>query len=68
MKLKEGDSALWVTQVQQMNKLFPDCDNHKAIQALERTKDALERKVHLQLALTALFFELRSILRGQAPL
>jgi len=66
MKIKEGDTALWVTQAQQLNKLFPDCDSHKAIQAIERTKDALERKVHLQLALTALFFELRTILRGQS--
>lgn len=66
LKIKEGDTALWVAQVQQLNKLFPDCDSHKAIQAIERTKDALERKVHLQLALTALFFELRTILRGQS--
>ena len=68
MALKEGDTALWVTQVQQMNKLFPNCDSQKAIREIERTKDALERKVHLQLALTALFFELRSILRGKPSL
>lgn len=66
MQIKAGDTALWVTQVEQMNKLFPNCDSQKAIQAIERTKDALDRKVHLQLALTALFFELRIILRGQA--
>ncbi len=65
--IKPGDTALWVTQVQQMQKLFPDCDSHAAIKAIERTKDALSRKVHLQLALTALFFELRKHLRGQTP-
>ncbi len=65
LKLKEGETALWVTQVQQMIKLFPNCDNYSAIKAIERTKDALERKVHLQLALTALFFELRQHLRNQ---
>jgi len=64
LELKEGETALWVTQVQQMIKLFPNCDNHLAIKAIERTKDALERKVHLQLALTALFFELRKHLRN----
>ncbi|NQV16095.1 hypothetical protein HQ531_11605 [bacterium] len=64
LQIKEGDTALWATQVQQLNKLFPNCDSPKAIKAIERTKDALERKVHLQLALTALFFELRKRLRG----
>ena len=63
---KPGDTALWVAQVQQLKKLFPECDYHGAIQAIERTKDALERKVHLQLSLTALFFELRKHLRGQS--
>lgn len=66
LDIKPGDTALWVTQVQQMQKLFPHCDSHGAIKAIERTKDALSRKVHLQLALTALFFELRKHLRGQA--
>ncbi|MCF7827134.1 MAG: hypothetical protein K9N29_10860 [Candidatus Marinimicrobia bacterium] len=66
LNIKPGDTALWVTQVQQMQKLFPACDSHAAIQAIERTKDALSRKVHLQLALTALFFELRKHLRGQS--
>lgn len=66
LRIKEGDTALWVTQVQQMNKMFPACDSSKAIKAIERTKDALERKVHLQLALTALFFQLRLILRGRS--
>lgn len=66
LDIKPGDTALWVTQVQQMQKLFPACDSHAAIQAIERTKDALSRKVHLQLALTALFFELRKHLRGQS--
>jgi DNA polymerase-3 subunit delta' len=61
---KEGETTLWVSQVQQMNKLFPACDSRGAIQAIERTKNALERKVHLQLALTALFFELRKHLRA----
>jgi len=64
MELKPGDTTLWVTQVAQMRKLFPDCDSHGAIKAIERTKDALSRKVHLQLAITALFFELRQHLRG----
>ncbi|NQV50948.1 MAG: hypothetical protein HQ507_10640 [Candidatus Marinimicrobia bacterium] len=66
MDSKPGDTALWVAQVQQLKKLFPECDYHSAVQAIERTKDALERKVHLQLALTALFFELRKHLRGQS--
>jgi len=66
LDLKPGDTALWVTQVQQMRKLFPNCDSHGAIKAIERTKDALSRKVHLQLAITALFFELRRHLRGNA--
>lgn len=66
LNIKPGDTALWVTQVQQMQKLFPACDSHAAIKAIERTKDALSRKVHLQLALTALFFELRKHLRGQS--
>ena len=66
LQIKPGDTALWVTQVQQMNKLFPQCDGQKAVRAIERTKDALDRKVHLQLALTALFFQLRIILRGQS--
>lgn len=66
LDIKPGETALWVTQVQQMQKLFPHCDSHGAIQAIERTKDALARKVHLQLAITALFFELRKHLRGQA--
>ncbi len=64
LQIKEGETALWVTQVQQMNKLFPNCNSYLAIKAIERTKDALERKVHLQLALTALFFELRKHLQG----
>ena len=64
--IKPGDTALWVSQVQQMKKLFPDCDSHGAIKTIERTKDALSRKVHLQLALTALFFQLRKHLRGQS--
>jgi len=67
LDINPEDTALWVTQVQQMQKLFPHCDSHGAIKAIERTKDALVRKVHLQLALTALFFELRKHLRGQAP-
>lgn len=67
LQINDGDTTLWVTQVQQMNKLFPNCDSRKAIGAIERTKDALERKVHLQLALTALFFELRNRLRGLTP-
>ena len=66
LHIKPGDTALWVAQVEQMNKLFPDCDSHGAIMAIERTKDALERKVHLQLALTALFFQLRKHLRGES--
>jgi len=66
LDIKPGDTTLWVAQVQQMRKLFPDCDSHGAIKAIERTKDALARKVHLQLAVTALFFELRKHLRGQA--
>ncbi len=65
--LKPGETALWVTQVEQLKKLFPNCDSHGAIKAIERTKDALARKVHLQLAITALFFELRKHLRGLAP-
>jgi len=65
LDIKPGDTALWVTQVEQMQKLFPDCDSHRAIKAIERTKDALARKVHLQLAITALFFQLRKHLRGQ---
>lgn len=65
LQAREGETTLWVTQVQQMSKLFPGCDSHAAVQAIERTKDALERKVHLQLALTALFFELRKHLRVQ---
>ncbi len=64
MRVKEGEMKLWVAQTQQMNKLFPGCDSQGAIKAIERTKNALERKVHLQLALTALFFELRKHLRG----
>ena len=66
LDIKPGETALWVTQVQQMQKLFPDCDSPGAIKAIERTKDALARKVHLQLAITSLFFELRKHLRGQA--
>ncbi len=66
LDIKPGETALWVTQVQQMQKLFPECDSHAAIKAIESTKDALARKVHLQLAITALFFELRKHLRGQA--
>ena len=65
LDIKPGETALWVTQVQQMQKLFPDCDSPGAIKAIERTKDALARKVHLQLAITSLFFELRKHLRGQ---
>lgn len=65
LQVKDGETTLWVPQVQQMIKLFPNCNSHAAIQAIERTKDALERKVHLQLALTALFFELRKHLKGQ---
>ncbi|MBC8375260.1 MAG: hypothetical protein H8E26_04385 [FCB group bacterium] len=67
LDIKPGETALWVAQVQQMQKLFPSCDNHGAIKAIERTKDALARKVHLQLAITSLFFELRKHLRGQKP-
>ncbi len=63
LKVKMGETVLWATQSQQMNKLFPNCDSQGAIKAIERTKNALERKVHLQLALTALFFELRKHLR-----
>ncbi len=66
MDIKQGETALWVTQVQQMKKLFPECNSHAAIKEIERTKDALARKVHLQLALTALFFQLRKHLRGQS--
>ena len=58
------ETSLWSAQIQQIHKLFPNCDSAGAIQAIERTKDALRRKVHLQLALTALFFELRTHLRG----
>ncbi len=65
LQIKPGETALWMTQVTQLNKLFPQCDSPAAIKAIERTKDALSRKVHLQLALTALFFELRKHLRGQ---
>ncbi|MEA3288267.1 MAG: hypothetical protein U9Q77_12960 [Candidatus Marinimicrobia bacterium] len=64
LHIKEGETVLWAAQVQQMNKLFPNCDSRAAIQAIERTKNALERKVYLQLALTALFFELRKHLRS----
>jgi len=67
LDIKPGETALWVTQVQQMQKLFPGCNSHGAIKAIERTKDALARKVHLQLALTALFFELRKYLREEDP-
>ena len=67
LDIKPGETALWVSQVQQMQKLFPTCDSHGAIKAIERTKDALARKVHLQLAITALFFQLRKHLRGQVP-
>jgi len=66
LHVRPGDTALWVSQVEQLHKLFPHCNSPAAIRAIERTKDALERKVHLQLALTALFFELRSNLRGHA--
>ncbi len=66
MEINPDDTALWLSQVEQMQKLFPNCDSHAAIKAIERTKDALSRKVHLQLALTALFFELRKHLRGQS--
>ncbi len=65
LKIPAGETALWATQATQVNKLFPDCDNRAVIKAIERTKDALARKVHLQLALTALFFELRKHLRGK---
>jgi len=65
LNIKPGETALWVTQVQQMQNLFPACDSHAAIKAIEGTKDAIARKVHLQLAITALFFELRKCLRGQ---
>ncbi|MCF7808261.1 MAG: hypothetical protein K9M49_02580 [Candidatus Marinimicrobia bacterium] len=61
-----SETSLWVKQVEQLNKLYPQCDSAKAIQTIEKTKDALRRKVHLQLALTALFFELRKHLRGMA--
>jgi len=64
MKIPEGETALWATQVRQINKLFPACDSRAAVRVIEKTKDALERKVHLQLALTALFFKLRKHLRG----
>ncbi|MCF7823092.1 MAG: hypothetical protein K9N35_02880 [Candidatus Marinimicrobia bacterium] len=67
LRIPEGETALWAKQVKQIGKLFPDCDSGLAIQAIEKTKDALERKVHLQLALTALFFELRKHLRGKTP-
>jgi hypothetical protein len=60
----EPDTALWSTQVQQINKLFPACNSAAAVHTIEETKDALKRKVHLQLALTALFFELRKHMRG----
>ncbi|NQV41102.1 MAG: hypothetical protein HQ506_02005 [Candidatus Marinimicrobia bacterium] len=65
LDIKPGETALWVTQVEQMQKLFPKCDSPAAIKAIERTKDAIARKVHLQLAITSLFFELRKHLRGQ---
>jgi len=65
VKIPEGETALWSTQVQQMGKLYPACDSRAAVKSIEKTKDALERKVHLQLALTALFFELRKHLRGK---
>jgi len=64
LRIGAGETVLWATQAQQMIKLFPNCDSRGAIQAIERTKDALARKVHLQLALTALFFELRQQLQG----
>lgn len=60
----ESETSLWAKQVDQINKIYPQCDSAKAIQTIEKTKDALRRKVHLQLALTALFFELRKHLRG----
>lgn len=60
----DSDTSLWAKQVEQINKLYPQCDSAMAIQTIEKTKDALSRKVHLQLALTALFFELRKHLRG----
>lgn len=63
----DPETSLWSTQLQQIHKLFPDCNSAGAIQAIEQTKDALRRKVHLQLALTALFFELRKHLRGMVP-
>lgn len=62
--IEASEGVLWSKQVQQLNKLYPQCDTHGAIQAIEQTKDALERKVHLQLALTALFFKLRTHLTG----
>lgn len=62
----DQDSTLWAPQVQQIHKLFPDCNASEAIASIEKAKDALRRKVHLQLALTALFFELRKHLRGQS--
>jgi DNA polymerase-3 subunit delta' len=65
LRATEVETSLWAAQVQQINKLFPECDSRSAIQTIEKTKDALERKVHLQLALTALFFELRKYLRGK---
>ncbi|MCK5795427.1 MAG: hypothetical protein KAH12_12010 [Anaerolineales bacterium] len=65
LHIKAGETTLWITQIEQMNQLYPNCDSQSAIQAIERTKNALERKVHLQLALTALFFELRKHLRAQ---
>jgi DNA polymerase-3 subunit delta' len=67
LHINEEETVLWASQVAQMNKLFPLCDSQGAILAIERTKDALARKVHLQLALTALFFRLRKYLRGQKP-
>jgi len=58
------ETTLWATQIQQINKLFPECNSSAAVHTIEQTKDALRRKVHLQLALTALFFDLRKHLRG----
>jgi hypothetical protein len=60
--------SIWKDEISALLGKFPDGNPAGAITVIERTLDALSRKVYLPLALTSLFLSLRKELRGMGEL
>ncbi len=65
LELEKTDSH-WTSSLQHISDAFPNANPVRAVQHIERSIDALSRKVYLPLALTSLFLALRKELRGKS--